>query len=552
MNVNGSRDNTHNITVDGVSNVDTGNNGINGSINLEAVEEFKLLTNAYAAEYGRSSGAQVSLVTKSGGSQYRGAAYWYRRHEGMNANSWINNRNRGEALKTNPTSTTGLKPINRQSDIGYQFGGPVPLGSYNKDKNRLFFFFAQEHQQRFQPLADPRRVRVPTAAERRGDFSQSRDQNGNVYPYIRDYQLAQANPTWGCSATDQRACFADGGVLGKIPQSRLYAPGLAILNMYPQPNDSGINYNYSSQIAQDRDRREDILRMDWQASDKWRVYGRWFNNTNNAGEGIGPYGSFVLGADVPLTTVSDIRPVYNYSFSGTGVLTNNTFLEITVGTAHNSIFIHDLDGTFTRSNLGLTGLPLLFPSAVAERLPAGDDLRTEQRHRPRRLESALRHQQRAVLQLQHDLRLHRQPDQGVGQPHQQGRVLRAAVAEGSERLRQQQRPARVHRGQLESVRHDLPVRQRRHRRVPLLRPGVDLSDRPVSLLERRVVSAGQLEAERPPDARLRPALLLGAAAVRPGDADVELHPVAVQPAAGRAVVSSGHERCRRSAWRSTR
>jgi hypothetical protein len=370
MNVNGSRDNTHNVTVDGVSNVDTGNNGINGSINLEAVEEFKLLTSAYAAEYGRSSGAQVSLVTKSGGSQYRGAAYWYRRHEGMNANSWINNRNRGEALKTNPNSTTGLKPITRQSDIGYQFGGPVPLGSYNKDKNRLFFFFAQEHQQRFQPLADPRRVRVPTALERTGDFSQSRDQNGNPYPYIRDYQLAQANPTWGCGPTDQRACFADGGVLGKIPQSRLYAPGMAILNIYPQPNDSGSNYNYSSQIAQDRDRREDIVRVDWQASNSWRVYGRYFNNTNNAGEGIGPYGSFVLGADVPLTTVSDIRPVYNYSFSGTGVLSNNTFLEITVGTAHNSIFIHDRDGTFTRSNLGLTGIPLLFPGAVQNDLPA--------------------------------------------------------------------------------------------------------------------------------------------------------------------------------------
>jgi hypothetical protein len=369
MNVNGSRDNTHNITVDGVSNVDTGNNGISGQINLEAVEEFKLLTNGYQAEYGRSSGAQVSLVTKSGGSQYRGAAYWYRRHEGLNANSWINNRNRGEALKTNPNSTQGLKPINRQSDIGYQFGGPVPLGGYNKDKNRLFFFFSQEHQQRFQPLADPRRVRVPTDLERKGDFSQSRDQNGNLYPYIRDYSLAQANPTWACNATDQRACYADGGVLGRIPQSRLYAPGLAILNMYPVPNDAGSNYNYSSQIAQDRDRREDILRVDWQASDKWRIYGRWFNNTNNAGEGIGPYGSFVLGADVPLTTVSDIRPVYNYSFSGTGVLTNNTFLEITVGTSHNEIFIHDQDGSFTRSNLGLSGLPLLFPSAVQSDFP---------------------------------------------------------------------------------------------------------------------------------------------------------------------------------------
>src|SRR5829696_8371621 len=67
MNVNGGRDNTTNYTVDGVSNLDTGNNGVLGSINLDAVEEFKILTNAYSAEYGRSSGAQLSLVTKSGG-----------------------------------------------------------------------------------------------------------------------------------------------------------------------------------------------------------------------------------------------------------------------------------------------------------------------------------------------------------------------------------------------------------------------------------------------------------------------------------------------------
>ena len=215
-------------------------------------------------------------------------------------------------------------------------------------------------------------------------------------------------------------------MLGKIPQSRLYAPGLAILNMYPQPNDSGINYNYSSQIAQDRDRREDILRMDWQASDKWRVYGRWFNNTNNAGEGIGPYGSFVLGADVPLTTVSDIRPVYNYSFSGTGVLTQQHVPRN--HRRHRAQFdLHPRPGRHLQPHRPWAdGLAAAVPERGRERLPAGDDLRTEQRHRPRRLESALRHQQRAVLQLQHDLRLHRQPDQGVGQSHQQGRVLRAA------------------------------------------------------------------------------------------------------------------------------
>ncbi len=199
-------------------------------------------------------------------------------------------------------------------------------------------------------------------------------------------------------------------MLGKIPQNRLYTPGMAILNMYPLPNDIGTNYNYSSQIAQDRDRREDILRIDWQASDKWRVYGRWFNNTNNAGEGIGPYGSFVLGADVPLTTVSDIRPVYNYSFSGTGVLTNNTFLEITVGTAHNSIFIHDADGSVHAQQSRLDRPAAAVPGRGAGRLPAGSSSSAAAAAPNPRFGT----QQRAVLQLQHDLRLHRQPDQGVG------------------------------------------------------------------------------------------------------------------------------------------
>jgi hypothetical protein len=369
FNVNGSRGGVHNLTVDGVSNMDTGNNGMSGNVNLDAVEEFKILTNAYQAEYGRSSGAQIAVVTKSGGRSYTGRAYWYRRHEGMNANSWINNRDRGLALETNPASTVGIKAINRQSDIGYLIGGPIPLGSYNKNRNRLFFFFNQEHQQRFQPPADPRRVRVPTALERAGDFSQSVDNTGRPWPYIRDYQLAQANPGWNCNATDQRACFADGGVLGKIPANRLYQPGMAVLGIYPLPNDSGAGYNYSSQVAQERDRREDVVRIDWQASNAWRVYGRYFANTNNAGEGLGPYGSFVLGADLPLTTVSDIRPVYSYAFSATGVLSPTLFVEITGGTVRNDIFIHDADAKWNRSSLGLSNLPLLFPAGVKDDYP---------------------------------------------------------------------------------------------------------------------------------------------------------------------------------------
>ncbi|MEO5823035.1 MAG: carboxypeptidase regulatory-like domain-containing protein [Vicinamibacteraceae bacterium] len=364
MNVNGARDNTTNYTVDGVSNLDTGNNGVLGSINLDAVEEFKILTNAYAAEYGRSSGAQISLVTKSGGRDYRGSAYGYRRQESFNANSFINNRERGRALQTDPASRVGLKAINRQTDLGFTVGGPVPLGGYNKDKNRLFFFFAFENQRRFTPPANPNRVKVPTDLERQGDFSQSVDNNNALFNLIKDYQTGLP-----CTATNTSGCFQDGGVLGRIPANRLYAPGMAILNAYPKPNASGAGYNYESQVAVQIDRREEIFRADWQASSAWRVYGRYFENSNNAGTGVGPYGSFVLGANVPLTNVSDIRPVYNLSLSATGVISPTLFFETTFGTGHNSIFIHDADGTWTRSGLGVSALPVLYPDAVQDDYP---------------------------------------------------------------------------------------------------------------------------------------------------------------------------------------
>jgi hypothetical protein len=198
-------------------------------INLDAVEEFKILTNAYAAEYGRSSGAQLSLVTKSGGRDFRGSAYGYRRQESVNGNTFINNRERGRALQSDPNTKVGLKPINRQTDVGFTFGGPVPLGAYNKDRNRLFFF-AFENQRRFTPPANPNRVKVPTLLERQGDFSQSRNNNNNnnPFPYIRDY------------------------------------------------------YNFESQVAVQIDRREEIFRADWQASSAWRICGRYFHNSKAA------------------------------------------------------------------------------------------------------------------------------------------------------------------------------------------------------------------------------------------------------------------------------
>ena len=91
--VNGQRPNSNNITIDGVSNIDTGDNGGNmATTNIDAVAEFKILTNAYQAEYGRAAGGQMQVVTKSGTQQFRGSGYWFGRRSDWDANTWLNNR----------------------------------------------------------------------------------------------------------------------------------------------------------------------------------------------------------------------------------------------------------------------------------------------------------------------------------------------------------------------------------------------------------------------------------------------------------------------------
>src|SRR6185295_1887598 len=91
--VNGQRQNSNNMTVDGVANIDTGDNGGNmATTNIDAVAEFKVLMNSYQAEYGRAVGAQLQVVTKSGTQEFHGSGYWYGRRSDWNANSWTNKR----------------------------------------------------------------------------------------------------------------------------------------------------------------------------------------------------------------------------------------------------------------------------------------------------------------------------------------------------------------------------------------------------------------------------------------------------------------------------
>ena len=116
MNANGMRANQNNVQIDGITSMDTGSNqGPSVSLSVDAVQEIKVLTSNYQAEYGRSAGAQITAVTKSGGKDFHGSVYFVRRNDDMNANTWFNNR-------STPAQPT---PPLEQRDIGYSIGGPV-------------------------------------------------------------------------------------------------------------------------------------------------------------------------------------------------------------------------------------------------------------------------------------------------------------------------------------------------------------------------------------------------------------------------------------------
>ncbi len=243
INVQGNRRSTNTVTMDGMVTNPMGNN-FNSSVTLgqDAIAEVKVLLTNYPAEYGRSSGATINLVTKSGAKDFHGLGSYFKRHEQFNANNFFNNR-----LGT-------PKQRYRYNTWNYNIGGPVVLpGGFNKNRDKLFFFWSQE----FWPLKVSQAVRqltVPTALERTGDFSQSVDLNNRLINVIDPNTKAQF----------------PGNV---IPASRLDSSGLALTKVFPMPNfnDRGISagrYNYVEQSVNDTPLRMENLRMDYNLTPK--------------------------------------------------------------------------------------------------------------------------------------------------------------------------------------------------------------------------------------------------------------------------------------------
>jgi hypothetical protein len=342
----------NNIMMDGISAMDTGNNGQMLNMNIESIAEVKILTQGYQAEYGRSSGLQITAVSKSGSNRFRGGAYELFQNSDWNSIRTLNR------LNNDP------KPKAKSKTLGYSIGGPIgkPGG-----RNKLFFFYSHEYVPTSNPInnGNPIRFRVPTALERAGDFSETRDNNGALWNFIRDTQVAGT-----CSATDQTACFRDGGVLGRIPANRLWPTGLAILNRYPMPNrvqTPGSNYNFELGGAGgdplpivDQLRQQPTLRVDYQLNTKARITWTYGGDRRR-----------VLTTPGLLPGFTDVQFPYpfitKYSVTANYTLNDTTFLEGTYGFIRNELTGGNENGILMNDAANrlkdLASFPLLYPDA---------------------------------------------------------------------------------------------------------------------------------------------------------------------------------------------
>jgi carboxypeptidase family protein/TonB-dependent receptor-like protein len=237
--VNGSRPRTSEYIYDGIGVLQPEPGQVAFYPIIDAIEEFRVNTNSYSAEYGRSNGGVILVNQKSGTNDYHGSLFEFFRNEKLNARNLF--------------ATTGPKPLFRRNQYGFVFGGPI--------RKQKTFFFA-DYQGSKQLVGVVRTSTVPTSAQRRGVFSTpifdpgSTQQTGGVY---------------------RRDQFAN----NTIPQNRFDSAALKALDRFPVPNvfaangaeATANNYRRTDTERQYQDQFDG--RIDHQLTPTQRVFGRY-------------------------------------------------------------------------------------------------------------------------------------------------------------------------------------------------------------------------------------------------------------------------------------
>jgi hypothetical protein len=223
LSVDGGRPGTSDILVDGIPASPPLVNPIQGfSVfpSVDAVDEFKMETDSYSAEFGRSGSGVIDMIIKSGTNQIHGSAYEFLRNSALDSNSYFSN------------SAHVPLPSFKRSQFGASIGGPVVIPRLYNGKNKTFFFFSYEGLRQGQ--AAEITTTVPTALQRTGDFSQTVTASGAKVT-IYDPTTTVASGTGYV-----RQAFP-GNV---IPAARIDPVGAAIVGYYPLPTNTGVTNNF--------------------------------------------------------------------------------------------------------------------------------------------------------------------------------------------------------------------------------------------------------------------------------------------------------------------
>ncbi|MBM3740583.1 MAG: TonB-dependent receptor [Acidobacteria bacterium] len=338
--INGSRSQDNLITFDGAVGIRTRANGESiGTADLDAVQEVQVLTANYGAEYGRSAGGQIRIVTKTGGQQFHGAVYEYVRNNVLDANSWTNNRN------------NTVRQPNKFNQFGWNFNGPVYIpGKWNTNKSKLFFYGGMEWVKRRSASSGFRTV--PTDRMKGGDFSEL------LSPSIF------VNGTRTLRDPQSSAPFAN----NVIPASRLSPNGVGLMKVYPSANlavPQGSS-NWFGLKGVPTEQRKDTIAFDGYASDKDSIKFRLslFHFVD-----INPFQSGFLISDRTID-----RPNQTASLNWTRTITPTLVNETLITASRDQVYLQMTNTpAFDRTTYGIN-YPYIFPTGkdLPNKLPAVD------------------------------------------------------------------------------------------------------------------------------------------------------------------------------------
>src|SRR5499427_1378934 len=250
---NGTRNSTSDVLVDGAivntTEQNTGATDLKWTPSVDAVQEFKMQTNFFSAEYAQSGGAVVNMVTKSGSNGFHGDGYYFLRDSNFNANSWSANR-AGSAI-----------PYYHRDQLGAVLGGPIR-------KDKTFFFVTTEYTRSKSPSSQT--ATFPTLDQRNGDFTKTFFSDGRLITIYNPFDTFR-----DASGNLKRNPFP-GNI---IPKDMMDPVALKAMQFYPKPNQdpnpiTHVNNFFAQGIGESYTRPVFDLKGDHSFTDKIRFTGR--------------------------------------------------------------------------------------------------------------------------------------------------------------------------------------------------------------------------------------------------------------------------------------